>query len=191
MARRGQHRRLADLSLYSSVVLPRPDAPAARALVRKLGRNPAVEQVYPQPVFRDAGDIPPDDDDRPRGLAGYVGPAPAGIDVPFARRFFGGRGEGVTVADVEAGWVLDHEDLPGPDAVVSSHGINLGGDHGTAVAGELWAMDNGFGVTGISPGARMGVSSVVGAQVFPNPVYSPASAIVNAAAPTWVQATSS
>jgi len=175
------HHTIADLSLYSSVWLRRSDAAVAGKLVQKLGANPAVEQVYPQPIFRDA-DIPPTTTINLTSSQGYLNPAPAGIDVPFARKFPGGRGETVSIIDVEAGWVLDHEDLPGPDAVFSWHGVNLSGDHGTAVAGELWGIEDSIGVTGISPRSRMGWSSVTGAQFFPNPFYSPAAAIVNATA---------
>jgi len=91
-----------------------------------------------------------------------------------------GRGEGVSIIDIEDGWRFEHEDLPGLDGVSFSHGINHGGEHGTAVAGELWGVENSIGVTGIAPLSGVGWSSVSGAG-FPNNVLSPAEAITNAA----------
>jgi serine protease len=180
-AERSSGSAVADLGLYSFVVLPSPDPAGAQRLIDSLADNPSVEQVYAQPIPRDADIDPPTTIDL-RSSQGYLSPAPTGIDLPFAHRFSLSRGEGVSVVDVEAGWQLDHEDLPGPDAVFSWHGINTGGDHGTAVAGELWGQENAIGIDGIAPHSHLGWSSVVGAQLFPNPVYSPAAAIVNAAA---------
>lgn len=172
---------LADLNLFSFVVLPKPDPDAARKIIAQLAENPLIEQVYSQPIPRDADDIPPPTLINLRGMQHYESAAPRGIDVDFARRFPGGRGEYARIIDVEAGWNIDHEDLPGGRAVFSAHGINFGGNHGTAVAGVLWGLDNSFGVTGIAPRSGVGWSSEVAAQ-FPNPFYSTASAIINAAA---------
>ncbi|MGW6459230.1 S8 family serine peptidase [Streptomyces sp. NPDC055078] len=171
---------MADMSLYSSILLDKPNPTAINALMRTLSRNPLIEQVYPQSMPRDA-DIPPPTSIDLRGSQGYLNPAPTGIDVPYARRFQGGKGARVSIIDVESGWRVEHEDLPGPSAIFSWHGTNGGGEHGTAVAGMLWGLDNSYGVTGITPHSRMGWSSVTFSQ-FPNFFFSPASAIVNAAA---------
>lgn len=86
----------------------------------------------------------------------YHGPNP-GLNMPasWAR---GGRGQGVTIADCEYGYVAGHEDLcdivpePGqtPHPNVQSYGWD---EHGTAVFGEMISLDNGYGCTGLVPEA--------------------------------------
>jgi len=94
----------------------------------------------------------------------YLGPAPAGIDAPFAWRLPGGRGEAVRFADVEGAWNREHEDLPAAqfEDVGGRHmGARQWQAHGTAVLGEVAAVDNGLGMTGIAPEvARLVVSSI-------------------------------
>lgn len=104
------------------------------------------------------------------GYQSYFQQAPGGIDVQFARALPGGRGEGVRVVVVEKGWEADHEDFP---PLVSTSGYNytrgtdpgLGFDifrtHGTAVVGMLGAVENGYGITGISPAVEISMSSIV------------------------------
>jgi len=70
----------------------------------------------------------------------------------------GGQGQGVQIVDIERNWNLSHEDLPpGIPLVFGSPGGD--NDHGTAVVGILAGVDNGFGITGISPAATVLVSS--------------------------------
>ena len=96
---------------------------------------------------------------------GYLDAAPDGMDVRYAWSLPGGRGENVTIVDVEINWNLRHNDLAAAaaDPVVLVRGsdpnpdINI--DHGTAVLGELFAAPDGIGVTGIAHGARMGLVS--------------------------------
>ncbi|MEZ4235922.1 MAG: S8 family serine peptidase [Myxococcota bacterium] len=83
----------------------------------------------------------------------------------FARAYNRGqRGAGVHIADCEYGWRLTHEDLvdlgarvePGqtvPDWV-ADYGWD---DHGTAVLGEIGAVANGYGVTGMASDADVDV----------------------------------
>jgi hypothetical protein len=158
-----------------------PDASILQGLIDDLGILKSIEQVYPQPIPINA-DIPPTTTINLTASQGYTNPAPAGIDVPFARQFPTSRGELIGIIDMETGWRMEHEDLPGPSAVFSWHGVNQGGEHGTAVAGILWGNEDSIGVTGIAPRSKVGWSSAAGAQLFPNPVYSPAAAIVNATA---------
>lgn len=70
----------------------------------------------------------------------------------------GGQGQGVQIVDIERNWNLNHEDLPPGIPVVFGDpaGDN---DHGTAVLGILAGLDNGFGITGVSPAATVLVSS--------------------------------
>lgn len=63
-------------------------------------------------------------------------------------------GEGVSIADVEWGWDYQHEDFKNQNVIdaltTTNHGYD---DHGTAVLGEMYAEDNGFGVKGCVYGA--------------------------------------
>jgi len=76
-----------------------------------------------------------------------------GVDAAFAWGVPGGRGAGVTLVDIEAGWEFLHEDLR------ADLGGLIGGqpladprfiDHGTAILGIVGGDRNGFGVTGIA-----------------------------------------
>ena len=77
----------------------------------------------------------------------------------------GADGSGVSVVDIEFDWLFDHEDLELPSSanidagnrIVNRFGMR-GTNHGTAVLGELGAKNNGYGVTGIVPGAVLRVA---------------------------------
>jgi hypothetical protein len=80
-----------------------------------------------------------------------------GIDVEYAWRLPGGRGEGVTIITQELGrWNPEHADLP---TSVRDFGYSKVDDRNTAAAGILAATDNGFGVTGIVSKAALGHAS--------------------------------
>eukprot|EP00588_Corethron_pennatum_P010861 CAMPEP_0194265604 /NCGR_PEP_ID=MMETSP0169-20130528/787_1 /TAXON_ID=218684 /ORGANISM="Corethron pennatum, Strain L29A3" /LENGTH=540 /DNA_ID=CAMNT_0039006101 /DNA_START=190 /DNA_END=1808 /DNA_ORIENTATION=+ len=96
-----------------------------------------------------------------------------GIDAEYSHKFTGGDGAGVTIYDIEYAWDLNHEDLisktrditilvsPG-DAPVNPWPDDpyLAVGHGTGVLGELVADNkNEIGVSGISPGADIGVAA--------------------------------
>lgn len=91
----------------------------------------------------------------------YLNAAPGGVGARIAWTLPGGTGVGTRVIDVEYGWQLTHEDLPG-GATAIVIGVNPTGDrdHGTAVLGEMAAGRNGFGMTGIAYDAAIGISSV-------------------------------
>ena len=84
------------------------------------------------------------------GRQGHLGAAPGGVSTAVAWTVNGGRGEGITVIDIEYGWNFDHEDLR-----AGSTGVIYGpvgkDDHGTAVLGVVSSDDNGFGVVGVAP----------------------------------------
>jgi len=88
---------------------------------------------------------------------GYLGSAPEGVNAWAVAEVPGARGAGLHIVDVEGAWVWDHEDLDAPF-------YNPGGmypqqdwrDHGTAVLGVISALDNGFGVRGITPDVAIG-----------------------------------
>jgi hypothetical protein len=104
----------------------------------------------------------PDFSDR----QGYLDKASAGgIDARFAWTRDGGRGQGVTLVDVEQAWCLTHEDL-GLERGDLVGGVppadNEARNHGTAVVGMLAAAHNGSGVMGICPDADVKAVSIFG-----------------------------
>jgi hypothetical protein len=151
---------LADPNLFVYVHTQSADPKSATALLTELRGLALVEAAYFQPIPMDAADIPPTTTIDVTPQQGYFHPAPTGVDVDLVRHLPGGLGDGVRIADVEAGWHTDHEDLP---PVRFGHGVNFGfidGEHGTAVLGELAAQMNTFGANGIAPNAAIGWSSV-------------------------------
>ncbi len=95
---------------------------------------------------------------------GYLGPAPTGVDAPYAWSQRGGRGWNVRVCDVEGGWNFLHEDLrQNQGGVVGVNSNNPGWlNHGTAVVGEIGGDRNNFGITGICPDAHVRGVSIFG-----------------------------
>jgi serine protease len=184
-------RQLADLNLYYEVALvPGTTAERVEELVSALNELESVEIAYAQPpaepamvnfgmaaatrALLAAADIAPT---TPlyEGNQGYLNAAPGGIDARYAWGVAGGSGWGVRVVDIEGGWRLTHEDMPGTFYQGGAQYDSLSWrDHGTAVLGEIAGAPNGYGVTGIAHQAQVGVSGI-GNQ-------SSASAISNAAA---------
>lgn len=88
----------------------------------------------------------------------------------------GGRGEGITVAVLDAHCNRNHEDLVdrlADDAVVIGGipgGLPGAIDHGTAVAGLLVAGNNGFGITGICQQASMRIYFVDAPELLANAI---------------------
>lgn len=162
LRRRAEHDsgvEMPDPNLFFFVHTQKPRAKSAAALLNALRRSALVEAAYFQPIPLDAADIAPPTTIDVTPQQGYFRPSPTGVDVDFARRFAGGRGEGVRIVDIEGGWHLGHEDLP---PASFGAGINLGlfdGAHGTAVLGELVAQENGFGAVGVVPSSSFGWSS--------------------------------
>jgi hypothetical protein len=140
---------------------------------------PMSPPVMPSLAAPAGGVAPPTTPDfTPQQL--YLDPAPGGIDARYAWTLAGGKGQGVQVIDIEGAWRFSHEDL------LQNQGGVIGGtpsgdigwrNHGTAVAGEFSADENGFGVTGIAP-----LANVRAISVFAPPAnQSPAKAITDAA----------
>jgi serine protease len=129
----------------------------ALALGDALLDDPRVEQAYlaflpAPPPFGDTGET-----DTPdfRALQGWLDPFP-GLDALAGWGWPGGDGAGVTVADVEYDWDPLHEDLSGvPDAFAAGLASGYYAFHGTSVLGMLVAGDNGYGVLGAVPAARV------------------------------------
>ncbi|MEN0065316.1 MAG: S8 family peptidase [Myxococcota bacterium] len=156
-------------------------AGAADALANRLEAHPGVTVAFVAPEVEPASALPRPSltDSCPVRTPsyvphqGYLGPAPGGIDVSAAWARPGGRGDGVRFADIELGWEEDHEDLPN-DRITHVAGP-VGGPyraHGTAVLGEMAALDNRIGMVGIAPNlsqiftasaSRIGVAAAIDA----------------------------
>ena len=104
------------------------------------------------------------------GMQGYLNASPDGVDARWAWTQAGGRGDGVCIVDIEGGWCFEHEDLQhSVDGLVGGSALRdaLWRDHGTAVLSEIVGEDNGLGVTGIAPNARIAAISHSGEKQYP------------------------
>jgi subtilisin family serine protease len=86
----------------------------------------------------------------------------AGADIHAPRAWALSRGAGVTVAVVDTGADLGHEDLAGQFAAGGHDWVDGDNDpsdangHGTHVSGTIAAVpDNGLGITGVAPAAKI------------------------------------
>jgi len=131
-------------------------------------------------AYAESGPVPPPvtpGNDSKSHSQRYLDPAPGGIDARFAWSK-GLDGSGVGFVDVEQGWTLDHEDLAAAGISLIS-GVNYDYfGHGTAVLGQVRAVDNSTGCIGIAPG----VSTRVVSQFRTPEEYLTAAAILDAAA---------
>ena len=91
-------------------------------------------------------------DDPYNAQQDYQDAAPDGIDARWMWTQPNGEGAGIGVVDVEGGWRVTHEDLAGK-APTLINGVQWAAweDHGTAVLGEILAIDNTAGVVGCAP----------------------------------------
>jgi hypothetical protein len=171
-ARRAQQGAIADFTSYFAIDCP--DGVDAEAVARTIRDWGAVETAYVEP-----GPVPPpvNDSDDPRSAnQGYLDAAPGGINARWA--WSRGNGAGVGFVDMERGWTLNHEDLAGASIALIS-GVNQDfASHGTAVLGEVVAVDNAVGDVGVAPGATARVVS----QWRTASRYSTAEAILDAIA---------
>jgi Subtilase family len=157
-------------SVYCSIVAKDPqlddiakalrDVPAVEAAYVKPAAEPPINRMTPSGPSAPAAATP---DFAPR--QDYLGAAPGGIDAHYAWTLAGGRGQGVTIIDVEGEWRTSHEDL-----TANNNGV-LGGvvpgdigwrNHGTAVVGTCIGANNGLGITGICADAKLGMVSIFG-----------------------------
>jgi serine protease len=153
--RRGEARagrKTADLNLWYRLRLrPGTDVDGAIADLRALT---IVETAYRQPR---PAPMPVTPDFSAQQL--YRNAATDGIDAVYAAAFPGGTGANVRIIDIEYSWNTNHEDLGGVNVIVNGTPTDPfnNNDHGTAVLGQLWGRDNGFGVLGLAHAAWMGV----------------------------------
>lgn len=138
----------AELNLWFRVRLP--TVAAGVAAWRALAADALVETVLadtPPGYQADPQDLPPTTPDF-SASQGYLSAAPGGIQIAAARVIPGGRGEPLQILDIETGLIVDHEDIP---LAVAANVIGANPSptyHGVAVAGELVADKNGYGVNG-------------------------------------------
>lgn len=166
---------LPDLNMWFALELV--DGTDVDEFIEDLKALPNVDEAelapIPQPLTAVTPDFTADQD--------YLGPATDGIDATFSSTLTGGDGSGITIYDVEYSWNQNHEDLskaagvsllldPGDSASDPFNDTN----HGTAVIGELIADDNTIGVTGIVPGADIGLAPANTTNLG----YNPANAIL-------------
>ncbi|TCP65539.1 S8 family peptidase [Baia soyae] len=163
-----------DLLRYFVVDVPQGSNPDE--LAQQLAKSQFVETAYVEgtPVIPPA--VNPNNDPLSPNQ-GYLNPAPNGIDAKFAWNHPGGDGSNVTVADLEQGWNLSHQDLIAQNISIISGLSRTSQSHGTSVLGELVSADNTVGTVGIVPHATAKVVS----QWRTNSVYSTADAILSAA----------
>lgn len=164
---------LPDMTLYCRT--PALDPARTNRVITELNLLDEVEIAYFEPLpevasFRTSAMLTPNFESGQT----YLDAAPGGVNARAAWTLPGGTGTGVRIVDIEFGWQLTHEDLSaGATAIVI--GFNSSDNHhGTAVLGEMVADRNGFGMTGITYEADIGVASVS--------TMSTASAITQAAA---------
>jgi serine protease len=142
--------RLADLSLY--LRLRSSDAMFRGNL---LLQEPRVETVYlaAEPVVPPGDIAPVTPDFSSEQLFSTAGPAGCGFDV--AHRWPGADGSNVVIADIEYGFDSTHEEFEELSISTLGHQTYWYQFHGNGVLGMLVAPDNGYGVTGLVPGADM------------------------------------
>lgn len=152
-----------DLAGMHRVVILDPTPARLLALGDALQALPQVEFVTAEPHL-----VPPPIDIAPTTPdhtpeQGYLGADP-GIDAEYAWTTWGLSGAGVHIRDCEYGWDVEHEDLEDRNITIEAGQTwpgfvveNGWHHHGTAVAGELVGQDNGYGVTGITPGSEFSV----------------------------------
>ena len=154
-------RELVNLNFYHQIKVP-PGTDSA-LLCDELNALPFVEIALP--ALKPApppGDVPPPTPDfTPHQF--YLNSNKFGVGA--VRHLPGADGFDVFVADVEYDWNLDHEDLELPtdsniDPDDTPH-FPIYEDHGTATLGVLGAGNNGYGVTGMSPGASLYIAPAI------------------------------
>ncbi len=110
-----------------------------------------VELVYQEKTSSDP--VNPGDDTY-SGSENFLDAAPTGIDARWVWTQSNGDGAAMHFIDLEQGWLLGHEDLPGPTLIFNDNHDGTGGyvgNHGAAVLGEVTGVDNTKGIIGIAP----------------------------------------
>ncbi|MEQ9616561.1 MAG: S8 family peptidase [Phycisphaerales bacterium] len=165
-ARGALRKQVADLGAYYAVTLPAgTDAAAAIDALNALDVVEIAEPM-PRPV---RAPVP----GSFTNSQGYAHGGPNGTDAFASWGVFGFRGEGVRVCDIEYSFNPNHLDLP-DIGVIGPIGTDPFNDnnHGTATIGEMGALDNGFGTTGMAPDAEYYFAAALAGT------YNPGAAII-------------
>jgi hypothetical protein len=146
-------------NFFSWYTIDTPESLRSQEFAELLSRWEIVEIAYADGVPVDP--IVNSADDPLSTHQGYLDAAPGGINARFAWTIAGGDGAGQNVVDMEGGWTLNHEDLTAHGGTLLFGSIlNASRHHGTAVLGEICAVDNTIGCVGIVPNiASMHASS--------------------------------
>jgi uncharacterized repeat protein (TIGR01451 family) len=164
---RASGKEIGDKNLY--YLLTYPDDTDVAGLLNALNAFDIVEIAYADTRVLDFEDLEPTNHSPDhRWRQGYREAAPGGINADAAYFVAGGRGQNVQAIDIERFFNAGHEDLPvvsvfpngDPDAEWPGDAF----DHGTAVMGQLFAQDNGFGVLGIIDLGAPGFVSTAGGR---------------------------
>ncbi len=131
------------------------------ARLARLQADPDVAAIVPDRAV--AIDAPPVTQGKPGGGGGQPAQTlPTGIDRIDGELSSTASGDGsgaveVDVAVIDTGVDLDHPDLNVVGGTNCSTGVSYddGNGHGTHVAGTIGAKDDGVGVVGVAPGARL------------------------------------
>ncbi|KAA3604513.1 MAG: hypothetical protein DWQ01_22000 [Planctomycetota bacterium] len=166
-----------DLSLYFKIECQ--DSATAASLVDQLQDHPVVAHAYMAPApAPPPADIPPTTPHWTDQQDYFESPTD-GTRMFEVAGVLGARGRNVRMTDCEYAWVYDHEDLE----LDSSHWVGgtpvgIWEDHGTAVLGQIYAQDNGYGVTGGVPNC----DPYMATEYAVSWGFNPTQAIINAAA---------
>lgn len=147
-----------ELNAHHLVAAAYVSPPLLPAPAPRIARGPRGGMLLAAAPPLPPGMTTPDFSDR----QGYLNASPDGVDARWAWTQPGGRGDGVSIIDIEGGWCFDHEDLHhSVDGLVGGVALSdpVWRNHGTAVLSELVGDDNGVGVTGIVPNARVAALS--------------------------------
>lgn len=135
----------------------RLNALEAAELLAALQGVRSVEVAYRETDVRNAAPpvTPGDETIYPAGVQQHFDGSSWGINanVPWVWGKYDGAGIGF--ADLEAGWNLNHTDLPQPPPPLYNVNDPISSSHGTAVLGIVVGQDNGKGIVGIAPGATL------------------------------------
>ncbi len=83
-----------------------------------------------------------------------------GHNMRYVRNRPGGKGQNVTIVDIEYGFELKHEDLLQKNiSLLFDQDSTYFSNHGSAVLGVITGVDNDFGVTGFAPEATVHAAS--------------------------------
>jgi subtilisin family serine protease len=150
-------------------IVPKKSSDAPK-LARELNRHGAVWQAYvaPRPVPADMATGTSGGSRNFEPAQGYLHSAPNGIGAMEAWPLAGGKGQGVTICDLEGNWNRAHEDLPSGIPLIGGTVIaDIGWrNHGTAVLGEMVSRPGDAGTVGIAHEALAKVHAVVIGGVF-------------------------